>query len=78
MLLGVTALEDKLQEGVPQTIADLYRADIKIWMLTGDKLETAENIGYSSNLIQFDTKIFKIKPGSIEQTKYEHTLYISI
>jgi len=40
-LLGATAIEDKLQDGVPDTIADLKRAGIKVWVLTGDKLETA-------------------------------------
>lgn len=41
-LLGATAIEDKLQEGVPETIACLNLADIKIWVLTGDKLGTCE------------------------------------
>lgn len=36
-LIGVTAIEDKLQDGVPQTIANLQMAGIKIWVLTGDK-----------------------------------------
>jgi phospholipid-translocating ATPase len=40
-LLGATAIEDKLQDGVPETIEDLKRAGIKIWVATGDKLETA-------------------------------------
>jgi len=40
-LLGATAIEDSLQDGVPETIADLKRAGIKIWVATGDKLETA-------------------------------------
>ena len=40
-LLGATAIEDKLQDGVPETIADLKRAGIKLWVATGDKLETA-------------------------------------
>uniref|UniRef100_A0A665UWK8 Phospholipid-transporting ATPase n=1 Tax=Echeneis naucrates TaxID=173247 RepID=A0A665UWK8_ECHNA len=44
MLLGATAIEDRLQSGVPETIATLMRADIKIWVLTGDKQETAINI----------------------------------
>lgn len=44
-LLGATAIEDKLQEGVPETIANLAKADIKIWILTGDRQETAINIG---------------------------------
>lgn len=40
-LLGATAIEDRLQDGVPETIADLKEAGIKIWVATGDKLETA-------------------------------------
>jgi len=40
-LLGATAIEDKLQDGVPEAIADLKRAGIRIWVATGDKLETA-------------------------------------
>ena len=44
-LLGATAIEDKLQEGVPESIATLSSANIKIWVLTGDKQETAINIG---------------------------------
>uniref|UniRef100_A0A8C7XD50 Phospholipid-transporting ATPase n=1 Tax=Oryzias sinensis TaxID=183150 RepID=A0A8C7XD50_9TELE len=51
-LLGATAVEDKLQDGVPQTIEQLAKADIKIWVLTGDKQETAENIGYSCNILR--------------------------
>lgn len=41
LLSGATAIEDKLQDGVPETIADLKKAGIKVWVLTGDKLETA-------------------------------------
>lgn len=50
-LVGVTAIEDKLQDGVPETIANLQTAGIKIWVLTGDKQETAINIGYSCQLL---------------------------
>nr|XP_040228967.2 phospholipid-transporting ATPase ID isoform X7 [Anopheles coluzzii] len=53
-LVGVTAIEDKLQDGVPQTIANLQLAGIKIWVLTGDKQETAINIGYSCQLLTDD------------------------
>lgn len=60
MLLGATALEDRLQEGVGETISDLNKAGIKVWMLTGDKLETAENIGYATNLLASETKVFKV------------------
>ncbi|XP_039606400.1 phospholipid-transporting ATPase IC [Polypterus senegalus] len=56
-LIGATAIEDKLQDGVPETIAKLARAEIKIWVLTGDKKETAENIGYSCQLLGDDTEI---------------------
>jgi len=49
--LGITAIEDKLQEGVPSTISNLALANIKLWVLTGDKLETAENIGFACNLL---------------------------
>uniref|UniRef100_A0AAX7SFU3 Phospholipid-transporting ATPase n=1 Tax=Astatotilapia calliptera TaxID=8154 RepID=A0AAX7SFU3_ASTCA len=57
MLIGATAIEDKLQDGVPETIAKLAKADIKIWVLTGDKKETAENIGYSCSLLTDDMEI---------------------
>ena len=50
-LIGATAIEDKLQVGVPGTIATLKQAGIKIWVLTGDKQETAINIGYSCRLL---------------------------
>ena len=50
-LLGVTAIEDKLQEDVGGTIDRLRNAGIKVWMLTGDKLETAINIGLATSLL---------------------------
>lgn len=53
-LVGVTAIEDKLQDGVPEAIANLQMAGIKIWVLTGDKQETAINIGYSCQLLTDD------------------------
>lgn len=55
-LLGATAIEDKLQDGVPETIFNLAKANIKIWVLTGDKQETAINIGYSCKLLTEDMK----------------------
>lgn len=51
-LTGATAIEDKLQIGVPQSIEKLRRAGINIWMLTGDKKETAINIGHSAGLLK--------------------------
>lgn len=50
-LIGCTAIEDKLQEGVPACIETLARAGIKIWVLTGDKMETAINIAYGQSVI---------------------------
>lgn len=54
ILVGVTGIEDKLQDNVPQTIANLILAGMKIWVLTGDKQETALNIGYSCQLLTDD------------------------
>ncbi|KAK4836009.1 hypothetical protein QYF36_017398 [Acer negundo] len=50
-LLGASAIEDKLQKGVPEAIEALRTAGIKVWVLTGDKQETAISIGYSSKLL---------------------------
>ena len=51
-LVGATAVEDKLQDGVPETISTLMEAGIKVWVLTGDRQETAINIGMSCKLIK--------------------------
>ena len=53
ILIGSTAIEDKLQEGVPACIETLFRAGIKVWVLTGDKMETAINIAYGLWLINW-------------------------
>lgn len=50
-LLGATGIEDKLQEGVPETIESLRQAGIKVWVLTGDKQETAISIALSCKLL---------------------------
>ena len=73
-LIGTTIVEDKLQNKVPETIRDLRLAKIKIWMLTGDKMNTAYNIGLSCNLISKNMKIFNI--CGIEPKKDENTLEI--
>ncbi|XP_075959614.1 phospholipid-transporting ATPase VB [Anarhichas minor] len=51
-LLGATGIEDRLQESVPDTIVALREAGIQVWVLTGDKLETAVNIGYACRLLE--------------------------
>ena len=52
ILLAATAIEDKLQDEVDSTIDALKNAGIKVWVLTGDKVETAINIGYSCKLLK--------------------------
>ncbi|KAG4926288.1 hypothetical protein AAZX31_19G007200 [Glycine max] len=56
ILLGATAVEDRLQKGVPECIEKLAQAKIKLWVLTGDKMETAVNIGYACSLLRQDMK----------------------
>lgn len=56
-LLGATAIEDRLQDGVPDTIHTLQEAGIKVWVLTGDRQETAINIGYSCKLLNEDMSL---------------------
>ncbi|KAI9763285.1 MAG: hypothetical protein M1840_000767 [Geoglossum simile] len=63
-LAGATAVEDKLQRGVPEAIDKLRRANIKLWMLTGDKRETAINIGHSCRLVKDYSFITIIDRGS--------------
>jgi phospholipid-transporting ATPase len=66
-LIGVTAIEDKLQDEVGEVIADLKKANINIWVLTGDKVETAINIGFACRLLSESVKQFIID-GSDEPT----------
>ncbi|KAM9237636.1 phospholipid-transporting ATPase VD isoform 3-T3 [Dugong dugon] len=63
-LLGATGIEDRLQEGVPESIEALQKAGIKIWMLTGDKQETAVNIAYACKLLEPDDKLFILNTQS--------------
>ncbi|MEW5317788.1 MAG: hypothetical protein WDW38_009057 [Sanguina aurantia] len=65
-LLGCTAIEDKLQEGVPLAIQQLAQAGIRIWVLTGDKQETAINIGYACSLITETMIQIIVDAGSLE------------
>ena len=59
-LIGSTAIEDKLQDGVGDTIQFMKDAGIKVWVLTGDKVETAINIGYSCKLLNNEMNQFII------------------
>ncbi|KAF7708227.1 phospholipid-transporting ATPase ID isoform X2 [Silurus meridionalis] len=70
MLLGATAIEDKLQEGVAETIALLSLTNIKIWVLTGDKQETAVNIGYSCKMLTDNmTEIFIVNGHTVQSVR---------
>ena len=68
-LLGATAIEDKLQDGVPDTIHTLQTAGIKVWVLTGDRQETAINIGMSCKLISEDMTLLIVNEENAEATR---------
>lgn len=59
-LIGSTAIEDKLQENVATTIQFIKSAEVKLWVLTGDKIETAINIGFSAGLLDSSMTQFLI------------------
>jgi phospholipid-transporting ATPase len=77
ILLGATAIEDKLQDGVPETIAALLEAKIKMWVLTGDKQETAINIGYSCRLLQPGMDLIIMNEDSLDSTRTSITAHTS-
>jgi len=66
-LIGTTAIEDKLQDDVSGTLEFIKSAGIKVWVLTGDKIETAINIGISCNLLNVDMETFIIDGKSTKQ-----------
>ncbi|XP_038966917.1 phospholipid-transporting ATPase FetA isoform X3 [Rattus norvegicus] len=71
VLLGATAIEDKLQSGVPETIVTLNKAKIKIWVLTGDKQETAVNIAYSCRIFKDEMDAVFMVEGTDRETVLE-------
>ncbi|KAL4631215.1 putative phospholipid-transporting ATPase VB isoform X2 [Arapaima gigas] len=66
-LLGATGIEDRLQDDVPGTIAALREAGIQVWVLTGDKKETAVNIAYSCRLLSQGDVVFTLNTNSREE-----------
>jgi phospholipid-translocating ATPase len=54
-LHGITGIEDRLQDGVSDTVEKMFSAGIKVWMLTGDKVETAINISIATGLLEPDS-----------------------
>ncbi|RCI05348.1 hypothetical protein CU098_011835 [Rhizopus stolonifer] len=69
LLMGGTAIEDRLQLGVPETIAELATSGIKLWVLTGDKVETAVNIGFACNLLKTEMDLLELRTENREDTK---------
>uniref|UniRef100_A0A672Q4P9 Phospholipid-transporting ATPase n=1 Tax=Sinocyclocheilus grahami TaxID=75366 RepID=A0A672Q4P9_SINGR len=65
-LLGATGIEDRLQDGVPETIASLRKAGLQIWVLTGDKQETAINIAYACKLLDPEEEMITLNADSQE------------
>ncbi|KAL1842730.1 hypothetical protein VTJ49DRAFT_4368 [Mycothermus thermophilus] len=68
-LLGATAIEDRLQDGVPETIHTLQEAGIKVWVLTGDRQETAINIGMSCKLLSEDMMLLIVNEENAAATR---------
>jgi magnesium-transporting ATPase (P-type) len=70
LLLGCTGLEDKLQDSVKSVLKEFMDAGINLWMLTGDKLDTAETIGYSCKIFNDDSEVFKLRSNNnIQEVK---------
>jgi len=76
-LLGGTAIEDRLQDGVPDTIALLADAGIKLWVLTGDKVETAINIGFSCNLLNNDMDLLRLQVNESDASTEDDYLQLA-
>ncbi|CAN0906826.1 Probable phospholipid-transporting ATPase 4 [Linum grandiflorum] len=80
ILVGATAVEDKLQQGVPQCIDKLAQAGLKLWVLTGDKMETAINIGYSCSLLRQGMKqivISALNSDNLAQDSKQTFVFVS-
>ncbi|KAK9748187.1 hypothetical protein RND81_02G042200 [Saponaria officinalis] len=77
ILLGATAVEDKLQDGVPECIEKLAQAGIKLWVLTGDKMETAINIGYACSLLREGMRKIVINSESNDSNQSKNSEKVS-
>ncbi|XP_026843048.1 probable phospholipid-transporting ATPase VA isoform X1 [Drosophila persimilis] len=76
-LLGATGIEDRLQDGVPETIASLLAAGISVWVLTGDKPETAINIAYSAKLFTQQMELIKLTARSRDAAETAINFYLT-
>ncbi|CAJ0580607.1 unnamed protein product, partial [Mesorhabditis spiculigera] len=75
-LLGVTAIEDRLQDGVPECIQALREAGIRVWVLTGDKSETAINIAYSTRLFSESMDLLNVQASGLRSVAELIDLYL--
>lgn len=76
-LIGATGIEDRLQENVPETIASLLSAGIVVWVLTGDKTETAINVAFSARLFNSQMEILKLTARSRDAAENSIKFYMS-
>ncbi|KAM5195408.1 phospholipid-transporting ATPase IG isoform 2-T4 [Hipposideros larvatus] len=68
-LIGATAVEDKLQDQAAETIEALHAAGLKVWVLTGDKMETAKSTCYACRLFQTSTELLELTTRTIEESE---------
>ncbi|GMF15241.1 unnamed protein product [Phytophthora lilii] len=64
VLIGVSAIEDKIEEGVPEALEKFRAAGIKVWMLTGDRADTATNVAHAVRLVSTDMRLLKLCENS--------------
>lgn len=65
-LLGVTGVEDRLQEQVPHTIETIRLAGIKLWVLTGDRVETALDVARLARVLTPDMRVHVVRGGAVK------------
>jgi len=70
-LIGSTAIEDRLQDDVGRTIYDIKKAGVQLWVLTGDKIETAINIGNSCQLLHNNMNMFILEESKPKRVRIE-------
>uniref|UniRef100_A0A8C0VV56 Phospholipid-transporting ATPase n=1 Tax=Cyanistes caeruleus TaxID=156563 RepID=A0A8C0VV56_CYACU len=68
-LIGATAVEDRLQEQLAETIEALHAAGMKVWVLTGDKMETAKSTCYACRLFQTSTELLELTARTVGESE---------
>lgn len=76
-MIGATGIEDRLQDGVQETMCALRAAGIVVWLLTGDKTETAINVAYSAKLFSANMELLKISARSKEAAEATIHFYLN-